>query len=124
MISRFSIIFIPIIIAAAGQIILKIGMNHIGTIDLQKTGIINYLIKIASSPTVVIGLIFYGLSALLWLIVLSKEELSFVYPMVAFSYVITVILSMLFLKEIVPPLRWLGLIVICFGIFLIAKSAK
>ncbi len=124
MINRFLLIFTPITIAAAGQLILKIGMNNIGMIDLKKTGIINYFIKILQSPVVLIGLLFYGASALLWLIVLSKEELSFVYPLVAFSYVITVILSMFILKEAMPLLRWLGLLVICLGIFLIAKTAK
>ncbi len=124
MINRLILIFTPIIIAAAGQLILKVGMNNIGMVDLKKIGILNYLLKIIQNPQVMIGLLFYGISALLWLIVLSKEELSLVYPMVAFSYVITVILSMLILKEAIPPLRWLGLSIICLGIFLIAKSAK
>jgi uncharacterized membrane protein len=111
---RFVLIFIPIILAALGQLILKSGMNQVGKFDL---------VKIFLNPTVLLGLAFYGASLVLWLLVLSKENLSFVYPLVAFSYVVTVTLSHFVLHEPVPSLRWLGLGVIVIGILLIAKSA-
>ncbi|MBU1322567.1 EamA family transporter [Patescibacteria group bacterium] len=111
---RFLLIFLPIILAAAGQLILKIGMNKLGQFNLIKT---------FTHPTVLIGLLFYGASLILWLMVLSKEKLSFVYPLVAFSYVVTVILSKIILKEPIPTLRWVGLFVIIAGILIIAKTA-
>lgn len=124
MILRFLLIFIPIVIAAAGQIILKLGMNKIGVVDFAKTGLVNFFLKIFNTPLVLLGLFFYAFSAILWLVVLSREKLSFVYPLVAFSYVITVVLSVVILKEEVPWLHWLGLGVICLGIILIAKSSS
>ena len=111
---RFLLIFIPIILAAVGQIILKIGMNKLGEFNLWKT---------FTNPTVILGLFFYGASLILWLMVLSKEKLSFVYPLVAFSYVVTVFLSKIILGESVPPLRWLGLGAIIIGILIVAKTA-
>ncbi|MFH0943323.1 MAG: EamA family transporter [Candidatus Beckwithbacteria bacterium] len=111
---RFVLIFIPIILAAVGQLILKIGMNKLGSFNLMKTFL---------NSTVILGLFFYGASLILWLIVLSKEKLSFVYPLVAFSYVVTVLMSKFILKEPVPSLRWVGLGVIILGILIIAKTA-
>ncbi len=67
---RFVLIFFPIILAALGQLILKAGMNQVGKFDL---------IKIFLNPTVLLGLVFYGASLLLWLSVLTKENLSFVF---------------------------------------------
>lgn len=110
---RFVLIFTPVIIASLGQLILKSGMNQVGQFTLLKT---------FTNPLVLVGLGFYGLSAVLWLSVLSREALSFVYPLVAMSYVLTVILSKLILHETVPSLRWLGLAVIVLGILLVAKS--
>lgn len=124
MILRFILIFIPIIIAAAGQIALKLGMNKIGMVDFAKIRLFTFFLKTFTTPLVLFGLFLYGLSTMLWLVVLSREKLSFVYPMVAFSYVLTVILSMVILREEVPWLRWVGLGVICLGIFLIAKSSS
>lgn len=123
MITRFILIFTPIIIAAFGQIVLKLGMNKVG-ISLAKVGLVNFFIKIFTTPQVLLGLFLYGVSTLFWLVILSREKLSFVYPMVAFSYVVTVILSIFILKEQVPWLRWLGLGLICVGISLIAKSSS
>jgi len=120
---RFVLIFTPIIIAAIGQLILKTGMNQIGELFFKKTDILGNFIKIFSNPMVILGLFFYFSSALVWLVVLSKEKLSFVYPLVAASYVITVFLSKVILKENVPTLRWLGLTVIVVGILMIAKSS-
>lgn len=111
---RFLLIFVPIILAAVGQLILKVGMNNLGTFNLFKT---------FTNPTVILGLFFYGASLILWLMVLSKEKLSFVYPLVAFSYVVTVLMSKFILKEPVPTLRWVGLLAIIVGILIIAKSA-
>jgi len=111
---RFVLIFTPIFIAAIGQLILKIGMNQVGKFELIKT---------FTNPLVLLGLFFYASSAVLWLLVLSREKLSFVYPLVAFSYVVTVMLSKLILKETVPPLRWLGLLIIIIGILTVAKSS-
>lgn len=111
---RFVLIFTPIILAALGQLILKTGMNQVGKFELVKS---------FTNPTVLLGLGFYLASLILWMMVLTRENLSFVYPLVAFSYVVTVTLSRFVLHEPVPSLRWIGLAVIVFGILLIAKSA-
>ena len=111
---RFVLIFVPIILAALGQLILKFGMNQVGKFDLVRS---------FTNPLVILGLAFYGVSLILWMMVLTRENLSFVYPLVAFSYVLTVTLSRLVLHEPVPSLRWLGLAVIVLGILMVAKSA-
>jgi uncharacterized membrane protein len=110
---RFVLIFIPIIIASIGQIILKSGMNQVGKFNL---------IKVFLNPLVLLGLFFYASSSVLWLMVLSKEKLSFVYPLVAASYVLTILMAKIILKEPVPTLRWLGLGIIIIGIMVVAKS--
>lgn len=120
---RYLLIFTPISMAAIGQILLKSGMNKIGEITFSGQLPSSFL-KIFTNPLVLVGLFFYGGGMLLWLIVLSKEELSFVYPMVAASYVITVVLSRIFLKEEVPMLRWFALLIIVVGILLITKTSK
>lgn len=110
---RFVLIFIPIIIASIGQIILKSGMNQVGKFNL---------LKVFLNPLVLLGLFFYASSAVLWLLVLSKEKLSFVYPLVAASYVLTILLAKFILKEPVPTLRWIGLGIIIVGILVVARS--
>lgn len=123
MIARLLFIFIPVTAAAVGQMILKIGMNQVGAVQIN-SGIMQSFVRMFTNPYVIGGLGFFGLNAFLWLIVLSREKLSFAYPMVAFAYVVTILLSKYILHEDVPPLRWAGLAVIIIGILLIAKSSS
>ena len=115
---RFFLIFFSVALAALGQIILKVGMSKVGLIGFT----LNQLSNAFTQPLVLAGLFLYGLSLIVWLVVLSRENLSFVYPMVAFSYLITTILAKFVLKEEVPSIRWLGLSFILFGIILVARS--
>lgn len=122
MISRILFILIPVTAAAVGQMILKIGMNQVGELKFSD-GIFSVLIRIFTNPYVFGGLAFFGVNTILWLVVLSREKLSFAYPMVAFAYIVTVLLSKLVLHEEIPLLRWAGLGVIICGILMIAKSS-
>jgi drug/metabolite transporter (DMT)-like permease len=54
------------------------------------------------------GLTLFGLSALVWLVLLSRASLSFAYPFAALTYVIILLVDHLVLDEPVPALRWDG----------------
>ena len=114
---RFVIFFIPIIISAIDQIILKLGIGS----NTTSQGLINFFIKTLTSPLVILGLSLYGLGALLWLIVLSREDVSFAFPLVSFAYVLAILLSAVFLKESISLGRIVGPAFIIIGIFIIAR---
>lgn len=119
----FAMIFLSIFIAVAGQFFLKTGMTHVGRISSASIAApIQTVMSIARVYQVWLGLLFYGLSALVWLVVLSRVDLSLAYPMVGFSYVLVLLISAILLKEHVGYLRWLGAFIICFGVFLISRT--
>jgi drug/metabolite transporter (DMT)-like permease len=122
MIGRILSILIPVTAAAIGQMILKIGMTQVGELKFSD-GLVNIFSRTFSNLYVLGGLAFFGVNALLWLVVLSREKLSFAYPMVAFAYIVTILLSKFVLHEDIPLLRWSGLAVIIVGILMIAKSS-
>lgn len=122
MLSRILSILIPVTAAAIGQMILKVGMTQVGELKFSD-GFINIILKTFSNLYVLGGLAFFGVNALLWLVVLSREKLSFAYPMVAFAYIVTILLAKFVLNEDIPLLRWGGLFVIIVGILMIAKSS-
>lgn len=122
MLGRILSILIPVTAAAIGQMILKIGMTQVGELKFSD-GLINIFSRTFTNLYVLGGLVFFGVNALLWLVVLSREKLSFAYPMVAFAYIVTILLSKFVLHEDIPLLRWAGLSVIIVGILMIAKSS-
>ncbi len=117
------LIFTSILIAVGGQLCLKAGMNQAGRLSAANLNSpIETFLKVAGIPLVWIGLFLYGLSAIVWLAVLSRVDLSFAYPMVGFSYVVVLLLSAMMLGESVGFMRWLGAVIIVIGIMLITRT--
>jgi len=109
-----------ILLAVAGQLFMKRGMMLFGTFPVSQ--LLYKIFPIFFSPLIFIGLIFFGLSSIFWLVVLSRLELSLVYPMVSVAYVLVALFSWLVFKENVTLIRWLGIFVVIFGVFLISRS--
>ena len=116
------LIFIAMVFGVTGQLILKKGMNDFGKIDISSLMVISQLFRAFFKPLILIGLVCYMISTIFWLVVLSKIDLSFAYPMVSISYVFVSLFSWIFLGEQISFYRWSGIAVICLGIFLISRS--
>ncbi|WP_352907458.1 EamA family transporter [Mesorhizobium sp. M0816] len=69
------------------------------------------------------GLSCYAISVLLWLAVLSSNQVSVAYPMLSIGYVIAVLFSFLLLGEAIPLARLVGIALICLGTVLISRTA-
>ena len=110
-------------LGVVGQLSLKVGMNRVGAIDAASLARpMETLARVVSVPMVWVGLACYGLSAALWLVILSRFDLSFAYLMLAAMYVLIPLLSWLVLGEQIPPLRWLGMVVVVSGVVIVARS--
>ncbi len=107
-------LLIAISLGAVGQIALKYGMK-----DAHVTGP-GALFHAIFTPYVLLGLGLYAVSSGFWLVVLSKWKLSYAYPMIAFSYVGVVLLSRIFFKEQVAQWQWVGIMLMCVGLAIVA----
>ncbi len=116
------LILISVGLAAVAQLTLKWGMNQVTDKagELRLSG--DSLRAVASTPAVWLGLALFGLSAVVWLAVLSRTALSFAYPFAALTYVLIVLFDKLILSEQVPPLRWAGVALIVAGVVLVAQT--
>jgi drug/metabolite transporter (DMT)-like permease len=115
---------LAILLGAIGQILMKIGMKQAGPVPLHEgaQALVVYFFKALTSPALV-GVVFcYGLSILLWLAVLSVEDLSLVRPMMSAGYLLTLIYG-IFSGEAVTWERIAGTILITAGVFLLVRSA-
>lgn len=107
--------------ASIGQVLFKKGVLMTGEVTL-KTSMIGELTKMIFQPVVFSGLIFYVISTVLWLIALSKTTLSFAYPFTALTFVLVMLSSRVIFLEQIPALRYVGIALICLGIFLSALA--
>ena len=119
MLTAVAILLIAIALGAVGQIFLKAGIQKLGVHPPP----LRVLAAIAT-PMVAGGFICYGLSSLLYLLAISRLDLSYAYPMVAFSYVMVAALSYWFFHDVPPPMRIAGLAIILIGVMVVALSYK
>lgn len=115
--ASYALIAASIVAASAGQALMKAGLSGVDGAGSA----LSVLASAAGRPVVWVGLIAYALSSALWLVVLSRVELSVAYPLGSLSYVIVVPVS-LALGETVSPLRWLGVALIVFGVWAIGGA--
>lgn len=119
------ILFIlSILFGAVGALLMKIGAGQMGAIQLDTVqSALLFMGKIFTNITVLSGMAMYFLSAAIWLYLLTKLEISVVQPILALTYVVTPILAIVFIGENVPAVRWLGIVVIITGVFIVARTA-
>jgi multidrug transporter EmrE-like cation transporter len=117
-----ALILVSVTLSAVAQLTLKAGMNRVrdsfGIVGLNGGSVR----AVATTPMVWLGLVLFGLSAAVWLMVLSRTSLSFAYPFAAITYILIVLFDRFVLDETVPPLRWAGVAFIAVGIVLVART--
>ena len=122
MLGTFILGLVSIMLLSAGQTSIKYGLNAIGGVNLAD-GIMG-LMKLFQTPWVIAGFFFYGVSAILWLDVLSKLDFSLAFPMVALTYVFTLLIGRFFFGETIGWERILGVALILTGVFFLIRSGS
>ena len=106
---------------SAGNILLTRGMKQVGEVHTLQ---IRHLLQIARralvNPWLGLGILCMAVSFFLFLTLLSGKDLSFVLPSTALAYVMSVFGARYILKEAVSASRWIGTLIICAGVALIA----
>jgi multidrug transporter EmrE-like cation transporter len=118
------LILLSVLLSSGSQVLLKFGMSA-PTIQaaIANGGALNAGIAIAGSLPVLMGLACFGLSAIAWLLVLSKIPLSVAYPFVALGIAITVTAGKLLFGEPVTGEKLLGIILIVAGVLFVSVSS-
>jgi undecaprenyl phosphate-alpha-L-ara4N flippase subunit ArnE len=73
---------------------------------------------------VLVGLILYAASTVLWILALSSIPLTAVYPFTALTYVLVNVLAVALLGERLSSQGLIGMGVVLFGLFLVATSLE
>lgn len=95
--------------------------SSIGSVLLKKgSKSFNFnLIKQIKNTTMILGLFLFVASSVIYIIALKMGELSVLYPVAAAQYVWVSLLSKKYLKEQINHIKWIGIVLIIFGIIII-----
>lgn len=113
-------------LATSGQLLLKAGMTEVGEFSevLGSIGATGLIARMLTTWQVVGGLAVFGLSAVFWLLTLSRVPLSTAYPAVSLSYVLIIAFSYFVLNERPSGLVWAGVVLIMLGISLVGLGQR
>jgi undecaprenyl phosphate-alpha-L-ara4N flippase subunit ArnE len=105
------------LLLCGGQVLLKFALQRMGTfswsLDFFGRNLTNWWFLGCG--------VCYGLATALWFYILKHFPFSMAYPMISLSYIFGMFAAILFFHEQVPPVRWLGVLLIMAGCVLIAK---
>ena len=109
-----------VITGTSGELCLARAMRSIGEVsDFHPSALMHMLARVVGLPWVWLGLALFAIDVAALLALLSVEEVSFVIPMTALSYVVGAIGGASFLGEHVHRQRWLGVFLVCAGVALV-----
>jgi multidrug transporter EmrE-like cation transporter len=119
--------FIPLILFTVltnflSQIMLKKGMSVIGEVGLNASSIVSSLLAAVFNSWIFFGLLMMVISMASHLVVLSRVEISFAYPFLGLSFVLITLYGHAVLGESVNAWRVVGVLLICTGVALVARS--
>lgn len=113
-----NIVFISVIALGtiSAQIILKKGLLQLGGINFS-SGVLVEILRLLQIPHVVCALFLQGIILLLWIYVLSRTQLVYLFMMSgAFFYILLALASWIVLGERLSLIQWLGVLLISFGV--------
>jgi drug/metabolite transporter (DMT)-like permease len=118
----FLLVFTGVMLNAAAQLLLKAGVKGVGVIKLTPSTIFSAGLKLALEPHIIGGLTCYVISVVVWILALSRVQVSIAYPMLSLGYVVTAFAAWWLMGEPVNAMRISGIAVIIVGVYLVARS--
>jgi multidrug transporter EmrE-like cation transporter len=119
----YLLILLGVLLNAAAQLLLKAGMNTIGHFEFSTINMLPIGLKVMASPPIVAGLFAYVVSVGVWLLVLSRVQVSFAYPMLSIGYIVNALAAYYFFGEDLSLMRIGGVVVIMAGVYMISQTA-
>jgi multidrug transporter EmrE-like cation transporter len=118
----FALVLFGVLLNAAAQLLLKAGTNAIGAFEFSAANVVPIGWKVATQPYILGGLACYVVSVAVWILALSRVEVSVAYPMLSIGYVVNAVAAYVLFGEAVGPQRLVGIGVIIVGVYLVARS--
>ena len=119
-VASLGLVLFAVIAAATGQVMLKHGMQIASARAADSGG--SLVLRAATSPWVLLGLVVFGVSAIAWLGALSKLPLSVAYPFNAVGYLVILLASIIVLHERANVLTWVGSLMVVSGLVLVVLT--
>jgi len=118
----FGLIFTGVMLNAAAQILMKAGTNSIGHFEFSIANILPIGWKLATEWHIVVALICYVVSVVVWILALSRVPVSIAFPLLSMAYIVTAVAAWYLLGEALSATKLVGIGVIILGVIIISRA--
>jgi multidrug transporter EmrE-like cation transporter len=118
----FVLIVIGVLLNAVAQLALKASVRDLGAIALDLSGSLPVAMRLAGEPWLWVGLGCYGVSVVVWILALSRVDVSIAYPMLSLGYVVNAFAAWALFGEVLSLSRIIGIGIIILGVVVLARS--
>jgi len=120
-----AILIAGLVCEAIGVVFLSKGLKQIGEVRQVNAAEIWRIVKAGgTNPSILLGVALEAAFFVALLVLLSRSDVSFIWPLTAMGFVLTTLTAKFLLQEEIPPMRWLGVLLIMLGAGLITWTEK
>jgi drug/metabolite transporter (DMT)-like permease len=118
--SEFIFFFFIVVFGTTGEIFMSRAMKETGEVkNFRPAALIEVILRALRVPWMWLGVGMMAIGFFSLLAVFSFENVSFVVPVTALSYVVGALGGRFFLGERVSLQRWIGILLVCAGVTLV-----
>ena len=118
----FALVLTGVLLNAGAQLCLKAGTNAVGHFEFTGANLVPVGLRLATQPFILGGLACYVVSVVVWIMALSRVQVSIAYPMLSIGYIVNAVAARALFDEPVNAMRLSGILVIVVGVYLVARS--
>src|SRR5579863_9894799 len=120
--SQLALVLTGVLLNAVAQLLLKAGAAALGGLELRMSNAAAIAGRLVLNAPIIGGLACYAISVIVWILALSRVEVSVAYPMLSVGYVVNALAAWWLFGESLNTARLAGIGVIIVGVWLVARN--
>jgi multidrug transporter EmrE-like cation transporter len=119
--ASFCLLIASVAASVGGQFFLKMGANQLGKVNASN--VLGIIVSMATNWQILVGLTFYALGVVTFILLLNKVNISVASPALATSYIFSVLIGRFYFGDEISNLQYIGIGLIFSGVILLTRSA-
>jgi len=115
---EYILILVVVVLTSTGQVLQKLGADR----GLKDVTSFSQFVRALFRWEIILAIVCLGAAIILWLAVLFMMDVSKAFPFISLGFVVVLLSARYYLQEFIPWTRWLGVVFIVVGIFLLAQT--
>ena len=120
--AAFALVLTGVLLNAIAQLALKASVNDTGIISLDMQSLLSSAGSLAFNLWLWLGLFCYAISVVIWILALSRVDVSIAYPMLSIGYIVNAVAAWHLFDEPMNLGKVVGIGVIIVGVYILARS--